>query len=143
MTARTKRIIKFKRAFFKDTECTEFSHFRDWGLGVDDSSFVSPSSNNTAPYFIDLQYFEANEKEFCEGDIFQDIANIWVTVFSNGGLILRSIIVEGRWTGIYLIEKFNKYINHIGNIYEDTELLNPELYTELFVKKISDVNIQY
>jgi len=99
----TNRIIQFKRAFFKDAECKEFSHAKDWGIGLNDSTFDMPSSNNYATYFIDLQYFEIRGKNFdydrkheifCEGDIVSHISydekRYYEIIFSEGEFCLNN-----------------------------------------------------
>jgi hypothetical protein len=65
------RTIKFRRAFFFDEEKTKFSHFTEWGVGINGASFTSPSTNNFALYHEDNQFiglYDRNKKEVYEGD---------------------------------------------------------------------------
>jgi len=122
------REIKFRRAFFKDEDKKQFSHFGEWGVNLKDGiTFVSPSSNNYAPYFIDHQYTGLKDKtgcEICEGDILKGYGSAikrFVVSFSEGSFVLYHNF--GRWgllSRMFEIEELP--VEVIGNIYENPEL---------------------
>lgn len=103
------REIKFKRAYFFDEECKNFSHYSEWGVGIKDSTFTSPSQNNYAPYYIDYQFtgfiaekFKTNlEKEIYAGDIFRGTKET-----NEGDIYLYHVVVWVRQRGaFYMIPK--------------------------------------
>lgn len=55
--------IKFKRVFFFDEEKTKFSHEHIWGVGVNETTFTSPSQNNVAFHFTDYQFTGLQDSE--------------------------------------------------------------------------------
>ena len=118
----------FMCVFFKDMECTEFSHARDWGVGIGDSEFTSPSTNNFAPYFKDLQYFElenSNEKStdlYCEGDVVSHIeydeAAYYEVMFDRGKFLLNA----GRRCKSMEADMLT-FCKREGNIFENPNLV--------------------
>jgi len=123
-----KRIFKFKRVFFKDMECTEFSHARDWGVGIGDSEFTSPSTNNFAPYYKDFQYFEIRGVLYCEGDIINvdkshpdDEDSFKEIIFEIGMYRAKS----KKYDFSFNINDTLLHLSHkvVGKIYENSDLL--------------------
>ena len=133
-----KREIKFRRAHFKDEAKTQFSHFSEWGVCLHPGiPFTSPSSNNFAMYFEDLQYTglkDENGEEIYEGDIVwhisrykkkerklkykigYNILHCCYGMFSQSGFYKE---LEGNpFPEIGPINKSRKY-EVIGNIYEN------------------------
>ena len=118
---KTERIIKFKRAYFYDADCKEFSHIKEWGVNIGDSIFDTPSSNNFAPYFIDLQYIEIAGKEICEGDILKNATKTAVVLFVTDSFVLQEI---SKAKGVYTDISYCEFMHIVGNIYENSDLLN-------------------
>ncbi len=125
---KTNRIIKFKRAYFEDENCNKFSHFKDWGVDIDGSSFDTPSHSNFALYFIDLQYVEYKDTLFCEGDLIKHNKVTYVISFSKNQrvLLLKNIdkSYNGAFRSIEWLFNVKKHIKRLGNIYENSELLS-------------------
>lgn len=131
------RIIKFKRSHFFDAEKTKFSHFDEWGFGININghtpNFVSPSTNNAALFFSDLQFTELkdkNGKEIYEGDIMKHVSNGSTTtkkvIYCNqhGAFIMKCDKYWEPLCATYGDENMyaDEYII-IGNIHETPELL--------------------
>ena len=84
------REIKFRRAYFFDEECTQFSHYSEWGVRIKGSEFTSPSYNNFATYFVDYQFTglkDKNRKDIYEGDLVR---------YKNGTSTPINIVHEGK-----------------------------------------------
>jgi len=114
------RVIKFRRAHFKDEEKKMFSHFTEWGVGIGHTTFTSPSTNNYAEAFIDLQYIglqDSEGRDRCEGDI----VNFW------GGV--GKIVYRDLDAGFKISHKHGAFFDispmdeTIGDIYQNPELL--------------------
>ena len=127
------RTIKFKRAHFKDEGKTQFSHFSEWGVGLNHTSFTSPSHNNFAIYYEDLQFTGLKDskrtKEFPDGqEIYEgDILKLSYETISMIGYVKQQ--KDGEWIfykdeGNFLGVHHNiDKIKVIGNIHENSNLL--------------------
>ena len=141
-----KREIKFRRAHFKDEAKTQFSHFSEWGVLLHPGiPFTSPSSNNFAMYFEDLQYTglkDKNGKKIYEGDViafydffggsFHVYAGEWMEehedmtgeiIFDRGDFCIQHS-GQAVITDAIPLSQIISHVNFevIGNIYENPKL---------------------
>jgi hypothetical protein len=125
------REIKFRRAFFTDRECTKFSHFSVWGVGIGDTVFIAPSTNNFAEYWIDQQFTglkDKNGKEIFEGDIVSPVlmngsVSDAEVIWHRGQSLFKALTGERFSDDAF---KFCDWVSVVGNIYEHPELLEKE-----------------
>ena len=121
------RTIKFKRAHFKDEEKTQFSHFSEWGVGLNHTSFTSPSHNNFAIYYEDLQFTglkDKNGKEIYEGDILKIDAIVFKDKQPKKAAMLWDEYCYGWRMQIDAEKKVKeRHIEIIGNIHENKNLI--------------------
>lgn len=120
------RIIKFRRAHFYDEEKTRFSHFSEWGVGINDTVFSSPSQNNKAIFYKDYQFtglHDKNGKEIYEGDILNAEGGKFIgAVRWSEGFLYWQLSGKGFALGLSTWE--SKFLEIMGNIHENPEPLN-------------------
>lgn len=121
------REIKFKRAHFKDEDKKQFSHFTEWGVGINHTVFQSPSSNNFALYVEDCQFTglkDSTGKEIYEGDILDADDYLNGKHWFKGVVCFRdaSFYIDSK-KGITYFRWIDYEFEIIGNIHENPELL--------------------
>lgn len=120
----------FKRAHFVDGKYRQFSHFTKWGLNLGHTTFTSPSTNNFAEFYCDLQCTGIKDKTgryIYDGDVLKNSqAEVNIVHWFWDGWHYQNYHAESLPLG----DHGNPYINDgittheiIGNIYENPEYL--------------------
>jgi len=130
-----KRQLKFKRYFFKDKECKEYSHFEKWGIDEENNSFNTGcliDTNELAPYYTDAQYTNINDDyidELYEYDIIEVPAH-----YEGSSWVMEYKAVILFEDGCYIFREISKYDGHL---YESE--LNSCTVINLNLKKIGHI----